>query len=301
VKAEGRSFTMIKTRTGETIVTNENQNKLLKKLYGSVLGRVLLKTLTAPAVSYVAGKFMDSRASALLIKPFIKRSGIDTSEYVMYRFRSYNDFFTRVIKPEKRPVDYAPDHLISPCDSKLTVHKIGKNSIFRIKGSLYRVSDLLRNDFLARRFTGGYCMIFRLEVDDYHRYCYIDNGTKTGNTFIRGELHTVNPIALKRYNIYKRNSREYTVLHTENFGDVVQVEVGAMLVGRIKNHHKEHSFCRGEEKGMFEFGGSTIVLLIEKDRVKPDDDLLRNTAEGYETVVKYGETIGSARRPARYK
>ena len=219
----------------------------------------------------------------------------------MRNFRSYNQFFTRRIKPGKRPIDYAPSHLISPCDSKLSVYEIDEHSIFRIKGSLYRVSDLLRNDFLARRFTGGYCMIFRLEVDDYHRYCYIDNGTKTGNTFIRGELHTVNPIALKRYNIYKRNSREYTVLHTENFGDVVQVEVGAMLVGRIKNHHKEHSFCRGEEKGMFEFGGSTIVLLIEKDRVKPDDDLLRNTAEGYETVVKYGETIGSARRPARYK
>ena len=285
---------MIKTRTGEIIVTNENQNKLLKKLYGSVLGRVLLKTLTAPAVSYVAGKFMDSRASTLLIKPFIKRSGIDTSEYVMYRFRSYNDFFTRVIKPEKRPVDYAPDHLISPCDSKLTVHKIGKNSIFRIKGSRYRVSDLLKNEFLANRFCGGYCLIFRLEVDDYHRYCYIDDGIKTGNTFIKGELHTVNPIALKRYNIYKRNSREYTILHTDSFGDVVQVEVGAMMVGRIKNHHTEYLFRKGEEKGMFLFGGSTIVLLFEGGRVRPDKDLLTNTEEGYETVVKYGERIGKA-------
>ena len=197
---------MIKTRTGEIIVTNENQNKLLKKLYGSVLGRVLLKILTAPALSYIAGKFMDSRASALLIKPFIKRSGIDTSEYVMYRFRSYNDFFTRVIKPEKRPVDYAPDHLISPCDSKLTVHKISRNSIFRIKGSRYRVSDLLKNEFLANRFCGGYCLIFRLEVDDYHRYCYIDNGTKTDNTFIAGELHTVNQAQQPR--VYRAPHRE---------------------------------------------------------------------------------------------
>lgn len=283
---------MIKTRTGQVIVSNEKQNKLLKKLYSNVFGRILLKRLTAPSLSKAVGRFMDSRPSKLLIKPFIKRSGIDTSQYIMKGFRSYNDFFTRVVKPDKRPVDYTPEHLISPCDSKLTVHKIGKNSIFRIKGSRYRVSDLLQNDFLAERFGGGYCLIFRLEVDDYHRYCYIDNGKKTDNTFIAGELHTVNPIALERYNIYKRNCREYTVLHTDNFGDVVQIEVGAMLVGRIVNHHGESSFRRGDEKGKFEFGGSTIVMLFEKDSITVDTDILRNSSEGIETVVKYGEKIG---------
>ncbi len=283
---------MIKTRTGEIIVTNQKQNKLLKKMYGSAVGRVFLKALTAPAVSRIAGGFMDSPPSKLLIKPFIKRSGIDTSQYIMNGFRSYNDFFTRVVKPEKRPVDFTPEHLISPCDSKLTVYKISKNSIFRIKGSRYRVRDLLQNDFLAQRYCGGYCLIFRLEVDDYHRYCYIDNGIKTDNTFIAGELHTVNPIALEKYNIYKRNSREYTVLHTEHFGDVVQVEVGAMMVGRIVNHHGECAFFRGQEKGKFEFGGSTIVMLFSKDSIVPDRDILVNSSQGIETVVKYGEKIG---------
>ena len=245
---------MIKTRTGQVIETNAKQNKLLKKLYGNVFGRVLLKTLTAPAISRAAGAFMDSRPSKVLIKPFIKRSGIDTSEYMMNGFRSYNDFFTRVIKPDKRPIDRVP--------------------------------------FLAKRFGGGYCLIFRLEVNDYHRYCYIDGGTKSENTYIAGELHTVNPIALERYNIYKRNCREYTVLHTENFGDVVQVEVGAMLVGRIVNHHGETTFRRGDEKGKFEFGGSTIVMLFGKDSIAVDEDILRNSSEGIETVVKYGEKIG---------
>ena len=131
-------------------------------------------------------------------------------------------------------------------------------------------------------------------MDDYHRYCYIDNGTKTDNTFIAGELHTVNPIALERYNIYKRNCREYTVLHTENFGDVVQIEVGAMMVGRIVNNHGEASFVRGEEKGRFEFGGSTIVMLFGRDSISVDHDILCNSAEGIETVVKLGEKIGKA-------
>jgi phosphatidylserine decarboxylase len=284
---------MIKTRTGQVVVSNEKQNRLLKHLYGSVIGRVLLKTLTAPAVSRIAGCFMDSPASKVLIKPFIKKSGIDTSQYVMSGFSSYNDFFTRRIKKGRRPVDTVPEHLISPCDSKLTVYKISSRSIFSIKGSRYRVSDLLGNDFLAKRYCGGYCCIFRLEVDDYHRYCYIDSGVKSGNTFIGGELHTVNPVALERYNIYKRNCREYTVLHTDNFGDAVQVEVGAMLVGRIVNLHGEGPFRRGEEKGRFEFGGSTIVLLFEKDSVVFDEDILKNSAEGIETVVKYGEKIGN--------
>lgn len=285
---------MIKTRTGEVIKTNEGQNKVLERLYDTADGRRLLKLLTRPFVSKIVGDFMSSIFSKPLIKPFIRKNHIDTSQYVMKGFRSYNDFFTRKVKPEKRPIDYDASHLISPCDSKVSIYPVDENSIFRIKGSMYRVSDLLHNKFLARRYEGGWCMIFRLEVDDYHRYCYIDDGIKTGNTFIKGELHTVNPIALKRYNIYKRNSREYTILHTDSFGDVVQVEVGAMMVGRIKNHHTEYLFRKGEEKGMFLFGGSTIVLLFEGGRVRPDKDLLTNTEEGYETVVKYGERIGKA-------
>ncbi len=285
---------MIKDRNGEIVVTNEKQNILLKKLYGTVCGRVILKALTAPAVSKAAGAFMDSRLSVPLIKRFIKSSGIDTSQYVMKKFRSYNEFFTRRVKRGMRPIDRMPSHFISPCDSKLTVYKIGKSSVFRIKGSRYRVSDLIQNDFLAKRYEGGYCMIFRLEVDDYHRYCYIDSGTKTENTFINGELHTVNPIALEHYNIYKRNCREYTVLHTENFGDVVQVEVGAMMVGRIVNRHGAAEVVRGEEKGKFEFGGSTIVLLVQEDMIRIDDDILRNSAENIETVVKYGEKVASS-------
>lgn len=285
---------MIKDRNGDIVVTNEKQNILLKKLYGTVCGRVILKALTAPAVSKAAGAFMDSRLSVPLIKRFIKSSGIDTSQYVMKKFRSYNEFFTRRVKRGMRPIDRMPSHFISPCDSKLTVYKIGKSSVFRIKGSRYRVSDLIQNDFLAKRYEGGYCMIFRLEVDDYHRYCYIDSGTKTENTFINGELHTVNPIALEHYNIYKRNCREYTVLHTENFGDVVQIEVGAMMVGRIVNRHGAAEVVRGEEKGKFEFGGSTIVLLVQEDMIRIDDDILRNSAENIETVVKYGEKVASS-------
>jgi len=285
---------MIKTRDGKIISSNKRQNELLSKIYGSFGGRVLLKLLTAPALSGTVGRFMDSSMSKPLINRFIRANNIDISQYVMSGIRSYNDFFTRKLKNGARKIDMAPDHFISPCDSKLSAYKICGKSVFRIKGSYYRVSDLLKSHSLAERYKGGWCLIFRLEVDDYHRYCYIDSGSKSDNTYIPGVLHTVNPIALEHYNFYKRNCREYTTLHTKNFGDVIQTEVGAMMVGRISNHHGEYVFRRGEEKGMFLFGGSTIVLLVEKDRIKIDKDILANTENGYETVVKYGEKIGEA-------
>lgn len=283
---------MIKDRKGRIIKCNEGQNKALSTLYGTVWGRSLLKILTLPIISKAVGVFMDSPLSIPLIKPFIRRNKIDMRYYVKKNYISYNDFFTRRIRPSARPVEEAPELLVSPCDAKLTVYNIGDKSRFRIKNSRYSVEDLLNNKFIARRYNGGTCMIFRLCVDDYHRYCYIDNGFKTNNIFIPGELHTVNPIALEHYNIYKRNSREYTMMYTDNFGDVVQVEVGAMLVGKICNYHQAHFYSRGEEKGKFEFGGSTIVLLFEKNTIKVDEDILRNSEAGIETIVKYGERIG---------
>ena len=110
--------------------------------------------------------------------------------------------------------------------------------------------------------------------------------------FIKGRLHTVQPAALEKKRVFTENCREYTVLETEHFGAVTQVEVGAMMVGRIVNLHGEHSFKRGEEKGRFEFGGSTIIVLVEKGKVVPDAELGENTAAGKETIVKCGERIG---------
>lgn len=281
-----------KDRTGKIITKKDSQQTLLNMLYGTVPGRIALKPLTAPFLSEIAGKFCDSAASQFMIVPFIKNAGIDMTEYELAAYRSYNEFFTRKIRKECRPVDMTPEHLISPCDSKLSIYKINQQSIFSIKNSFYSVGSLLKCGKLAEKYSGGYCMIFRLEVDDYHRYIYIDNGRKSGNRHIKGCYHTVNPVALETADVYKENTREITILHTENFGDVVQAEVGAMMVGRIVNHDGAGEIRRGDEKGMFEFGGSTVVLLFKEDMVIPDEDILKNTSDGFETIVKMGEKIG---------
>lgn len=282
---------MIKDRNGRIIPENVNQNKILHLLYDTKAGRCLLKILTKPALSELAGKFMDSPLSVPLVRPFIRRNNINMSQFRNEKYHSFNSFFTRKIRPECRPVNTSPESFISPCDGKLTVCRIkGRKSIFRIKNSCYSTADLIGDKRLAEMYSGGYCMIFRLGVDDYHRYCFPDSGTQTGNLFIRGELHTVNPITVGKFNIYRRNSRERAILHTDNFGEIIQVEVGAMLVGRICNSHVRN-FRRGDEKGKFEYGGSTIVLLVQKGQICIDRDIAENSAKGIETAVKYGERI----------
>lgn len=282
----------IKDRMGNVIPVIGGQDKMLEFLYRTVGGNIALKGLTAPLISRAAGRFCDSFLSAKLIPSFIEKAGIDLTEYESGYYRSFNDFFTRKIKTDARPVIMDPDVLVSPCDSKLTVYKINNNSRFRIKGGEYSVASFLRCKKLAERYIGGWFMIFRLDVSDYHRYMYVDNGYKSKNIHINGVYHTVNPVALEKADIYKENTREYTVLYTENFGKIIQAEVGAMLVGKISNHHQKHKFIRGEEKGMFEYGGSTVVLIIPPDTVIPDSDIFKNTKDGFETVVKMGERIG---------
>ena len=135
--------------------------------------------------------------------------------------------------------------------------------------------------------------MIRLTVDDYHRYCYVADGEKTYQRRIPGIFHTVNPIANDICPIYKMNSREYCLVKNEKLGTVLMMEVGALMVGKIRNYKKERcQVKRGEEKGRFEFGGSTVVLLLEPDKVLPDSDLIQNTLQGAETIVKMGERIG---------
>ena len=159
----------IKDRQGNIILSDKGQDNMLERLYRTVGGSIALKGLTAPLVSKAAGRFCDSILSAKLIPSFIEKAGIDLTEYESGYYRSFNDFFTRKIKKDARPVNMNPNVLISPCDSKLTVYKIGENSRFMIKGTEYGVSSFLRCAKLAEKYKDGWFMIFRLGVSDYHR------------------------------------------------------------------------------------------------------------------------------------
>ena len=267
-------------------------------LYRTVPGRMLLKLLIGRGLSRAAGRALSSPVSRPLIAPFIRKNGIDLTDYAEEDYSCFNDFFCRRIRPERRPLPADPAELMAPCDGLLSAYRITDGMVLPIKQSRYSVSELLGMDAAARRFRDGVCLVFRLCVDNYHRYCYIDDGQKGPNVFLPGVLHTVRPIALECVPVFVRNCREYTIMETAHFGTVAQIEVGALLVGRIDNHDGAGPIRRGEEKGRFLYGGSTVVLLLEKDRVALDEALFTATANGIETPVVMGQVLGRAAFPA---
>ena len=282
-------------RQGNYIKTNEKQDRLLAKLYGTKSGRLVVKIIYRPWVTKIIGRYMNTKYSRRKIAPFINQNKISMDDYEEVNYPSYNAFFTRKIIPDKRPFDSDPNILISPADAKLSCYSITKTTTLMIKDTLYTLSDLLQSETLVKTFQGGTCLLFRLTVDDYHRYHYIDTGSYVSHRYIPGKFHTVNPIANDYYPIYKQNAREYSVLQTENFGTIIQMEVGALLVGKIRNHY-DATFIKGQEKGYFEFGGSTILVLLQKNKAIIDADIVENTKQNKETVVLFGETIGTKRR-----
>lgn len=264
----------------------------LRFFYHTALGRLLLKPLVSRGVSKLCGAFLETRASKCLIPRFIRKSGIDLADYETDRFSCFNDCFSRKIRPELRPIDPDPDALIAPCDGLLSAYRIGEGTVLPVKHSAYTVSDLLGgNGELAREFDGGVCLVFRLCVTHYHRYCYPDDGSKGENRFIAGKLHTVRPIALGTYPVFIRNCREYTVLETAHFGKIVQMEVGALLVGKIANLDGAGKISKGAEKGKFLYGGSTIILLLQNGAAEIPEWVFEATKEEKEVPVKMGERI----------
>ena len=198
-------------RNGEKLDYDKSQDLFLEKLYGLLAGRCLLKVLTQPVITELGGAFMNSSLSKGQIKSFVGKNNIDLNLYESQDYNSYNDFFTRTIKDGVRHIDEDESALIAPCDSKLTVYSIADSLQLKIKNSVYTIEDLLMSPALADEYRGGLCLVFRLTVDDYHHYHFIDDGTADKEHFIQGIFHTVNPIASDYYPIYKTNSRAYTV------------------------------------------------------------------------------------------
>ena len=281
------------TRDGTKIDGTTGQDHLLEVIYGHALTRMLLRPFLSPAVSDICGKFLSTRLSRRIVPSFVKKKHIDLGIYERQEFDSYNAFFTRKIKAEQRPINDQKNVLISPSDGKVTAYPITQKGRFWIKHTQYTAAQLLKDERLAERYMGGWIYAIRLTVDDYHRYCYVADGRKSRQRKIRGVLHTVNPVANDYYPIYKMNSREYCLLKTKELGTILLMEVGALMVGKISNHEEDSAQVkRGDEKGMFEFGGSTIVVMTEPGMAEPDKDIIQNTKAQAETLVKMGEPIG---------
>ena len=277
-----------KTKTYEDIV--QYGAGKLDFLYNNPIGRIFLGIAVSPFVSNIYAWKNSKKSSAKKIPAFIRDHNINMSDYEDREYKSFTDFFTRKIRYGKRPVDMTPGALISPADSKLLVYEIEKDTSLRVKGRTYTVDEILADSENAKEFAGGYALVFRLTVDDYHRFCYPDKGCLISKRMIKGKLHTVSPVS-KNHKIYMENTRLVNLLKTEKFGTVAYIEVGAMLIGRIVDNGTD-VFEKGQEKGYFEPGGSTVIILVKN--VEIDKDIMEQSASGIETKVRYGERIGRA-------
>lgn len=256
---------------------------------------LLLLFARCKSLSKFYGRCQKSPRSKKKVLPFIARYKLDTTEFQQppETFTSFNDFFTRKLKPEKRPL--APTDLILPADARYLVYPdISSGHNFKVKNQTYCLQKLLRDKNLAERYHGGALVIARLAPVDYHRFHFPCMCTPTKTQFIDGPLYSVNPLALqKNINYLIENKRMITHLQTENLGTVLFIEVGATYVGTIHQTYTPNaSQQKGAEKGYFSFGGSSLILLFEPNKIQLDQDLIAATAEGYEMKANFGESLG---------
>lgn len=262
-------------------------------LYNNPIGELSLNTLVKRKfLSEYYGKRMDSEASADKIEPFVTDYDIDLSIAQKQVFSSFNDFFIRKLKPETRPINKDSNAVVSPADGKILAYTDISKQDFIVKGYKFNVHDFLQDSARSKIYENGSLMLFRLCPVDYHRFHFPVSGAVSEVTKIDGDYYSVNPIAIKKIvEVFCLNKREYVSISTIEFGDVIMAEIGATMVGSIIQTYKGVEVNKGDEKGYFKFGGSSVLLLFEQGKIEIDTDLLINTVNGFETEVKMGERI----------
>lgn len=273
--------------------------KYIEWTYESPIGKNITELIAKKKIfSKIYGIFCDTKYSANKIPSFIENFNIDMnmSKKKAHEFTSFNDFFIRELISEARPINKSENILISPGDGRITAYEnIDLENIVQIKGLTYSLKELINDDAVSSKYKDGVCLILRLCPTDYHRFHFIDSGIPYENHPINGYYYSVNPIALKSIpKLFCENKREWSLLKSDNFKDVLHIEVGATCVGSIFQTYTSNARVnKGDEKGYFKFGGSTTILFFEKNCVKIDSDILEQSKLGFECKVQFGENIGT--------
>jgi phosphatidylserine decarboxylase len=286
----------IKRKTGELITETPPGEAFLKFLYYSPFGELALNLLVKrKALSAFYGRLMNRKDSTKRIEDFVKSLNIDMNESrkKIEDFTSFNDFFYRKLKPEARPIESG---LVSPADAKLLAFEdISDVSTFFVKGQKFTLAAFLQDENIVKKYEHSALLIFRLAPNDYHRFHFPYDGCASKNHEIKGRYYSVSPYALRQgfTKVFCENKREYVLLNTAKKGEILLSPVGATMVGTIIETYTPNSdLKKGDEMGYFAFGGSSVVMLIDKTHFKIDTDILENTKKGIETAVVMGERIG---------
>lgn len=280
-------------------------NTWVKLIYHESLGKVLAPIFASKYLSKAYGVMQQSILTQLKVPKFVKNFDIDLSEYQPgsvqvenqeLSYKNFNEFFIRKFKKGKRKFVAQENEMPAPCEARYYAYdKVSDETKIPVKGKFLNAIDLIGDSKLAAPFVGGPLLLARLCPVDYHRYHYPDHGKTIESFNIHGSFHSVNPIALNfKEDIFVSNERRVSILETKNFGKLAYIEVGAVMVGKIvQTHDESKSFRRGQEKGYFLFGGSTVIVLGEPGLWSPSDDMLENTRNGIETYIQLGESVAT--------
>ncbi|MCC5912174.1 MAG: phosphatidylserine decarboxylase [Clostridiaceae bacterium] len=276
-------------------------DRYLQWMYGNKVGSSFLETIVKKKiVSSIYGRLQDLPISRRKIDKFIRELNInmeETEKQSLKEYHNFNEFFIRRLKAETRPICNEEKTLVSPADGRMLVYEnIDIDKVVQVKGQIYSLEELFQNSTLAKEYQGGSCIIVRLNPADYHRFHFPDDGMPQETVKIKGSYYSVNPIALRQVaSLYCQNKREITIFQSDSFQKISMIEVGATCVGSIIQTYTPGSTVKkGEEKGYFKFGGSTVILFLKANTVKIDEDLVANTKKGLETKVNMGERIGTS-------
>lgn len=274
--------------------------KWVRLAYESPGGRFMVWLLARRALfSKWYGFKMNRRSSALRVLPFIAEYNIDVDEFAKspFDYKTFNEFFYRALKPEARPIAAGESIAAFPADGRhLAFPDIQRAAGFYVKGSKFSFAELLGDEAVAARFAGGAMLISRLCPVDYHRFHFPVSGTPGESRRIDGWLYSVSPVALRRRLRYLvENKREITLIESARFGTVAMVEIGATNVGAIRQTYVPgRALAKGDEKGFFAFGGSCVITIFQRDRIRFDPDVVAQSARHLETYARFGDRLGEA-------
>lgn len=292
-------------QTSRHCIEKVYKERAIRLFYGpsrinTFLRRSILPFLTkTPWFSQFYGYLQKRASSASKIEPFIENFDVDSSEFLepVSSYKSFNDFFIRKLKPEARPLDLHPLKAVIPADGRYYFYEdIDECSGFIVKGEKFQIETLLGDASLAKEFAGGSMVLARLCPSDYHRFHFPCDCLPGKTRLIKGWLHSVNPLALMRnIHILSQNKRTLCELETSLFGKVLYMEIGATNVGSIQETYTSGKpYAKGEEKGYFEFGGSSLILLFSKGTIQFDPDLFESTRNGIEIRCLLGQSMGKS-------
>lgn len=288
-------------RYRQTVETEQIYGERWMRLaYENPVGRLFVWLLVRRAFfSRWYGYKMKKPESALRVLPFISKYGVDVDEFAKspFDYKTFNEFFHRGLKPEARPIAAGDRVAALPADGRhLAFPDIDAATGFYVKGVKFSLHDLLIDAELSAKFAGGAMLISRLCPVDYHRFHFPVGGVPGESKLIEGYLYSVSPLALRRRLRYLiENKRVVTRVESPVFGTVALVEVGATNVGSIQQSYVPgRAVAKGEEKGFFAFGGSCVITLFERGRIRFDADLVTQSGQQIETYARMGDRLGEA-------